>query len=854
MKVSADEAPTQYRMDATNNTRKMGRGVAGLSQARRTVSKYNSYNLCQLTSVNVYVGINCLFFIADLHTQCHSNHPMKRAREQKSILSITQTEKIRTMALAQPNQLSLMKAAGKLHSGIADTQLIPSRSTMRTIGNDGRLKVSENETVEYSNPCDSMSVIKYLQNYKCRVLTLVKPVKTESLRMALDGIEVHDKGHPDPNDGMDHNQFSPHTLVSTSSEFVMETDISQWVEEYGPSKQEKNNNNGHAVCISWCLEDQYLLTVAFGHTIHIDATHKVTNISNLMLLTISIRDRFGKAYVIARFWIPNQKRWLFRYIMMDTFPKLLGSKCCQLVKAIVCDGDAQLEEAIYNAIDSLVFPNAIHRPCTWHISNRSIRSERRQWSVKHGISQFFHEWFCRYLQRWLDSFMIPGRGIENEDEYIVSKCILLGVINGPVLAKLFTADSISNMNTFLHNRIFTHEHKYVAYKYHKLFNQEQHSNSAHEGTNNGLKHSNDGLHRNDSLLSSTAKVTSYDATILRERSANIAREFQGKKLFTDNFCELTTHVVKILCYEESRSNEFQSGLDMCDDTQTIKWYVLYDYDQTFTSNSADVPKKLVDECLPLTKIKKKSTYELRAHMPDAERDITGDSKLQIPRMVHTRVVHVSIRNNEMYLFCSCGKDDRTGLICRHKRHIWKKYLKDMGFKPFNHRSVHCINYTAYAYIASKSETDRSEFEKHVFKKYQDRVLQGFTGTLCEHKHIAAFDQKIIFELFKPKRDQSIMPTFKNVRLDDWSKIGASRRILNFSEEFVDNCIRKYSGKIYDAANLLHNFPSIFRQSDENFFNSPALFLSRHSFISWMSCFSSSVPFVYVNLLLVTNPF
>jgi hypothetical protein len=64
---------------------------------------------------------------------------MKRDHEQKSILSIiTQTEKIRTMALAQPNQLSLMKAAGKLESGIADTQLIPSWSTMRTIGNDGR--------------------------------------------------------------------------------------------------------------------------------------------------------------------------------------------------------------------------------------------------------------------------------------------------------------------------------------------------------------------------------------------------------------------------------------------------------------------------------------------------------------------------------------------------------------------------------------------------------------------------------------------------------------------------------------------------------------------------------------------
>lgn len=112
-----------------------------------------------------------------------------------------------TMALAQPNQLSLMKAAGKLDSGIADTQLIPSRSTMRTIGNDGKLKVLEHETIEYSNPCDSMSVVKYRQNYKCRVLTLVQPVRTESLSTVLDRIEVYDKGHPDPNDGMDYQRY-----------------------------------------------------------------------------------------------------------------------------------------------------------------------------------------------------------------------------------------------------------------------------------------------------------------------------------------------------------------------------------------------------------------------------------------------------------------------------------------------------------------------------------------------------------------------------------------------------------------------------------------------------------------------
>jgi hypothetical protein len=74
------------------------------------------------------------------------------------------------------------------------------------------------------------------------------------------------------------------------------------------------------------------------------------------------------------------------------------------------------------------------------------------------------------------------------------------------------------------------------------------------------------------IPSTTAKVTSYNATILREHSAEIALEFQGKKLFTYIFCELTTHVVGILCNEESRSN---SGLEMCDGTQTISTIEVY---------------------------------------------------------------------------------------------------------------------------------------------------------------------------------------------------------------------------------------------------------------------------------------
>ena len=107
---------------------------------------------------------------------------------------------------------------------------------------------------------------------------------------------------------------------------------------------------------------------------------------------------------------------------------------------------------------------------------------------------FVKEWFCRFLQKWLGTFMIPGKGIESKDEYSLSKALLIGVVNCEILSKCFVPDTIKAINQFLNEKIFVHEGSYLAYEKKKLFNMEQHSNSAHEGTNNAIKSLGDGLH------------------------------------------------------------------------------------------------------------------------------------------------------------------------------------------------------------------------------------------------------------------------------------------------------------------------------------------------------------------------
>jgi len=80
----------------------------------------------------------------------------------------------------------------------------------------------------------------------------------------------------------------------------------------------------------------------------------------------------------------------------------------------------------------------------------------------------------------------------------------------------------------------------------KLFNMEQHSNSAHEGTNNANRNMGDPVTRTDSLAGATEKLGSYDRARFQDLSLKVARQSYQNKQFTYYFRHITTHVVGIL--------------------------------------------------------------------------------------------------------------------------------------------------------------------------------------------------------------------------------------------------------------------------------------------------------------------
>ena len=287
-----------------------------------------------------------------------------------------------------------------------------------------------------------------------------------------------------------------------------ESSVSSWVHE---TKSSLSKQHKDLICIAWITTDMKRLANAFSQSLSIDATHKTVKIDDLSHLSVTVKDSFGKTTVVLRLWIPNQKEWMFKYVLNVVIPKLLGESYCSRVKAICTDGDPWLIRMVNLSITT-VYRNAVRIPCAWHLIDRPMVAARARFSPKSGVSKYFMEWFCRLLRGWLFTWMRPSGGIYSREEYLVSKALLLAFINSSALTKHFNPSGIAVMMEYVLSVLKT-ENDYVAHRYLSLFALEMYTNCGHEGTNKGVKYNSEGVKPNSSLGTSTNSMATYDKQV-----------------------------------------------------------------------------------------------------------------------------------------------------------------------------------------------------------------------------------------------------------------------------------------------------------------------------------------------------
>jgi len=157
-----------------------------------------------------------------------------------------------------------------------------------------------------------------------------------------------------------------------------------------------------------------------------------TNKNGYHLMTFSVKAApLDRQVVFLWVWLPNQRRYSFRWVFQHAIKNLIPKHHLERVKFIMKDGDPQQHNEVMAAIVSTFGGGVTVGGCGWHIVHCTwvkyigkariyIRSENlAEWDK---IVLMIHSFIYCWMKRG---------GVEDDDEYELSKQILFDFIRGP---------------------------------------------------------------------------------------------------------------------------------------------------------------------------------------------------------------------------------------------------------------------------------------------------------------------------------------------------------------------------------------------------------------------------------------
>ena len=290
----------------------------------------------------------------------------------------------------------------------------------------------------------------------------------------------------------------------------------------------------------------------FHSIVHVDATMD-TNLEKRPLVTITCKDSFGQMFTALRVFLPNEKAYSFKWLFLTVFPALLGKDVLQHIKVIVTDGDSQEIQQLEEAIKTH-FPDAYRIRCSWHIIdcgwNRLVRGAPLGFNRKKKGSRLIVKKtltpansVSRTIYRWMFSWAMPMY-CDNKDEFQLSVTLFVKYVESDGVKSILGEGAVSSILKLLCESVLPHTQQFAYYCQRNIFHLETHTNTGHEGTNNGMKHCAPPVGP-QSKLEQTAKTLSFNAEIkINNTKIRATQKASSKKLWSES---LTSPYVTDLC-------------------------------------------------------------------------------------------------------------------------------------------------------------------------------------------------------------------------------------------------------------------------------------------------------------------
>jgi hypothetical protein len=349
------------------------------------------------------------------------------------------------------------------------------------------------------------------------------------------------------------------------------------------------------------------------------------------------------------------------------------------IDIILTDGDSQETSQLDYAI-KLFFPKAHRARCIWHIVNRGMMKYFPKALAKKNVNrELFDKWdnvhatVSNWIWSWSDD------QCETEEEFNLSKALFLTYIKSEKVKEALGEDGAMQLQDFYCRRVEPHEDQFVFFRRQQRFHLDTNSNSAHEGTNKGMKYHSLPVKPTHSLVESTKILT-----------------HQSKLKSGDS---------KIRASQYDRSHS--------------RW---------LSSPTADYLTRL-GESLLQTQWEASKSYALTGPFKNQWLVMKEPNFVQkrqedyyIPRFQRVRAVSRDLETG--ILFCSCFYFQRIGIVCRHILCVMRQIYNQNGeFKGISHTFIRVHWWSMYYHFGVSQCPQHQQIRKLLFE-LRDNDSQG----------------------------------------------------------------------------------------------------------------------------------
>jgi hypothetical protein len=161
------------------------------------------------------------------------------------------------------------------------------------------------------------------------------------------------------------------------------------------------------IAVAWVNNYDICTFMLFPEVFHADCNCDTNNTNNHLLTTFSCRTSTGKQVVFLWVWLPNQKRFSFRWVFKFVLTSIFDPHAFRRMQLVMVDGDPQQRSELSKVIMDYM-PDAMDGDYGWQIVEEGWKAHGPGKTAVIEKKRDAYNLFKKRVKDWCYSWMTPG--------------------------------------------------------------------------------------------------------------------------------------------------------------------------------------------------------------------------------------------------------------------------------------------------------------------------------------------------------------------------------------------------------------------------------------------------------------